>query len=192
MGDVLRPSTLFQTSLGNLLVHEVGTAKKNSSRISIVDEDGIRRTLLDGLPSAVNAAKSPSGASGVHLQGRTPFVVIGEGDVTLPGPLPRTEVANPTPASPIFSSVLAVHFSAKVEKNTTGVALSLEDQFELSEVRVIDPQTGANVALIQGLASAIDVVPLTLDGKAAGFLTLEYSLAHLAVGPGDCRSSTHS
>jgi hypothetical protein len=306
VGDLLRPAKLIQTPVGNLLVAEVGTATKNSSRVSIVDRDGKRRTLLDGLPSAINAVNSPTGASGLYLQGRTLYVVIGEGDVTRPGPFARTEIANPTPASPIFSSVLAVHFSADAEKTTTGIALSLDDhrslkdgerlvRFDaeeqkitielivdfpdyvaeplpilatnvrhshpygvvaddnylyvndggynlvhkvdletglfatlvsfprtpnpgpigprlienvptsihwcgeklvvtlmsgfpfiagLSEVRVIDPDTGANFALIQGLASAIDFMPLTVDDKLVGFLTLEYSLAHLAGGPG--------
>jgi hypothetical protein len=302
-----RPSKVLLTPLRNLLVAEVGTADPvNSSRVSIVDPDGNRRTLLDGLPSAINAVNLPTGASGLYLRGRTLFVSIGEGDVTKPGPLPRTEVVNPAPASPIFSSVLAVHFSADVEKTTTGVALSLDDHKALkdgqrlvladaaggkvtvelivdfpdyvaeplpalatnvrhshpygvvadddylyvvdggynlvhkveietgryatlvrfpttpnptpvgprlienvptsirwdgdrllvtllsgfpfiaglSEVRVVDPDSGDSVALITGLASAIDVLPVTADGQTVGYLALEYSLAHLAGGPG--------
>jgi hypothetical protein len=54
----------------------------------------------------------------------------------------------------------------------------------LSEVRTVDPDTGETAALITGLASAIDVIPLTEDGETVGYLTLEYSLAHLAGGPG--------
>ena len=305
-GGLLKPSKIIQTPLHNLLVAEVGPAQVNASRVSIVDADGHRRTLVDGLPSAVNAVNSSTGASGLYLQGRTLFVAIGEGDVTLPGPIPRTEIANPTPASPIFSSVLAVHFSAGVEKDTTGISLTLADHhalkagerlvrfdaagrkitvelvvdfpdyvpeplptlatnvrhshpygvvadddhlyvvdggynlvykvdiasglFEtlvsfprtpnpttlgppqienvptsirwdgdqllvtllsgfpfiagLSEVRRVDPDTGANVALIRGLGSAIDVIPLARDGQTLGYLTLEYSLAHRSLGPG--------
>jgi hypothetical protein len=305
--ELQRPSKLALTPLGNLLVAEVGSATPvNSSRVSIVDPDGNRRTLLDGLPSAINAVNLPTGASGLYLRGRTLFVAIGEGDVTRPGPLARTEVPNPTPASPIFSSVLAVHFSAEVEKTTTGVGLTLDDhaalkdgqrlvradadggkvtvelvvdfpdyvpeplpalatnvrhshpygvvadddylyvvdggfnlvhkveiesglyvtlasfprtpnpgafgppQIEnvptsirwdsdrllvtllsgfpfiagLSEVRAIDPDTGASAALITGLASAIDVIPLVEDDETVGYLVLEYSLAHRAGGPG--------
>jgi len=305
-GNLLRPSKIIQTPLGNLLVAEVGTVEKNSSRVSIIDTDGQRHTLLDGLPAAINAVNTPTGASGLCLQGRTLFVVIGEGDVTLPGGFPRTEIPNPTPASPIFSSVLAVHFSAAAELNTTGIALSLDDHYALfdgqqlirfdasgnritvelvvdfpdyraepvpvlptnvrhshpygvvadedflyvvdggynvvhkvdlytgafatlvnfpttpnpspigprqienvptsirwngdqllvtllsgfpfiaglSQVRQVDPDTGDNTALIAGLASAIDVLPLSKDGETTGYLTLEYSLAHLALGPG--------
>ena len=304
-----RPSKLARTPLGNLLVAEVGTGASapNSGRVSIVDPDGNRRTLIEGLPSAPsNAVNTPSGPSGLYLQGRTLFVAIGEGNPTLAGPLPRTEVPNPTPASPLFSCVLAVQFTAVAEARTTGIALSLADhralkegaklvrhdaagqkitiklvvdfpdytaeplpilatnvrhshpygvvadeeflyvvdggynivhkaeiatgayealvsfprtpnpgtfgppQIEnvptsirwdgdqllvtllsgfpfiagLSQVRAIDPDTGGNVALISGLASAIDVIPLTDDDRTVGYLTLEYSLAHLGGGPG--------
>ena len=308
--ELQRPSKLVLTPLGNLLVAEVGTATPvNSSRVSIVDAGGNRRTLIEGLPSAINAVNLPTGASGLYLRGRTLFVTIGEGNVTRPGPFPRTEVANPTPASPIFSSVLAVHFSADAERNTTGVALTLADhealkegrrlvRFDadgrritvglvvdfpdfvpeplpilatnvrhshpygvvaddeflyvvdggfnlvhkveidtglyetlvsfpltpnptafgprmienvptsirwdgdrllvtvlsgfpfiagLSQVRAIDPDSGANFALITGLASAIDVLPLREDGETVAYLALEYSLAHLAGGPGRLR-----
>jgi len=305
--DLQRPSKLIRTPLGNLLVAEVGPpAQHNSSRVSIVDAAGNRRTLLGGLPSALNAVNSPTGASGLYLSGRTLFVAVGEGDVTRPGPLPRTEVANSTPASPLFSSVLAVHFSAGVERQTTGVALTPADHralkagrrlalpdaagrkvtvelvvdfpdyrpeplpnlatnvrhshpygvvadddslyvvdggynvvhkvdlasglFDtlvsfpptpnpgtlgsplienvptsirwdgdrllvtllsgfpfvngLSSVHRVDPDTGADVELIGGLGSAIDVIALIEDGQRVGFLTLEYSLAHRTLGPG--------
>src|ERR1043166_9681859 len=46
---------------GNLFVSETGTPALNSGRISIVDSDGNRRTLLDGLPSAINDVNEPSG-----------------------------------------------------------------------------------------------------------------------------------
>ena len=304
-----RPSKLARTPLGNLLVAEVGTTTSapNSGRVSIIDPDGARRTLVGGLPSApLNAVNTPSGPSGLYLQGRTLFVSIGEGNPTLAGPVPRTEVPNPNPASPLFSCVLAVHFSAAVEMNTTGVTLTLADhhallagdeliradasgakitirlvvdfpdyrseplpnlagnvrhshpygvvaddeflyvvdggynvvhkaeiltgEFEtltsfprtpnpgtfgppmienvptsirwdhdqllvtllsgfpfiagLSQVRTVDPETGDDAALITGLGSAIDVIPLIDDDQTVGYLTLEYSLAHLAGGPG--------
>jgi hypothetical protein len=311
-GDLQRPAKLALTPQGNLLVAEVGTATSpvNSGRITIVDPDGGQRTLVEGLPSApTNAANTPSGPSGLYLQGRTLYVSIGEGNPTLPGPVPRTEVPNPDVASPIFSSVLAVHFSAAAERNTTGVALTLadhralaagdtlvrhdasgaritihlvvdfpdyraepvpalatnvrhshpygvvaDDEFVyvadggynavlkaevetgdwetlvafpttpnptpvgpprvenvatsirwdgdrllvtllsgfpfvagLSEVRAVDPDTGDNVAVITGLASAIDVIPLADEDGTFGYLTLEYSVAHLASGPGRLR-----
>src|SRR5689334_6130623 len=89
--ELERPAKLTLTPLGNLLVAEVGTATAapNTGRVSIVDPDGTRRTLIDGLPSApTNAANTPSGPSGLFLSGRTLYVTIGEGDVTRPGPFP--------------------------------------------------------------------------------------------------------
>jgi hypothetical protein len=132
--ELQRPSKIIQTPLNNLLIAEVGTvaAAPNSGRVSIVDRHGNRRTLIDGLPSApTNAANTPSGPSGLYLVGRTLLVAIGEGNPTVAGPVPRTEVPNPAVSSPIFSSVLAVHFSAAVETKTTGVTLSLGDHHAL-------------------------------------------------------------
>ncbi len=132
--ELQRPSKILQTPLKNFLVAEVGTATAapNSGRVSIIDRRGNRRTLIDGLPSApTNAANTPSGPSGLYLDGRTLFVAIGEGNPTVSGPVPRTEIPNPAVASPIFSSVLAVHFSAVVELKTTGVTLSLSDHYAL-------------------------------------------------------------
>src|SRR6476620_3351724 len=68
-----------------------------------------------------------NGTTGVYLQGRTLYVLNGQGDVTLAGPVPGTERANPTPATPLFSSILAIHFSAAMEETTTGVTLTLAD-----------------------------------------------------------------
>jgi hypothetical protein len=130
---LLRPAKIIQSPLGNMLVAEVGTAAPNTSRISIIDADGNRRTLIDGLPSANNAVNVLSGVSGLDLRGRTLFAAIGEGNPTLPGPVPRTEIVNPNPASPLFSCVIAVHFSAKAEKETTGIHLTVADHQALKD-----------------------------------------------------------
>ena len=135
--DLQRPAKLALTPLGNLLVAEAMSAEapQNTGRVSIVAPNGKRRTLIDGLPSSPSSlGNEATGPSGLYLAGRTLYVVIGLGDPTVPGPLPRTEVPNPDgPASPIFSSVLAVHFSAAAERFTTGVTLTLADHFALSE-----------------------------------------------------------
>ena len=116
-----RPLGITQSNKNNLIVSETGTlGVLHSGRISIVDpEGGSRRTLLDGLPSATSDVGEPSGPAGVYMRGRTLYVVISVGNTFLPSGLP-----NPNPASPIFSSVLAIHFSANVEKTTTGFALT--------------------------------------------------------------------
>jgi hypothetical protein len=304
---LLAPNKIIQTSRGNFIVTENGPEVANNGRVSIVDQQGNRRTLLDGLPSARTFVGDFNGTTGVYLQGRTLYILNGQGDVTLAGPVQGTERANPAPSSPIFSSVLAVRFSAAMEATTTGVTLTLadhqalksgqtltrsdadgnkmtiqlfadfpdyapeprpnfadnvrhshpygvvaDDEFlyivdagfnkvrkldlasgaeqtltsfpptpnpnfpagppfienvpttirwdgdqllvtllsgapfipGLSQVRQVDPVTGANTGLMQGLSAAVDVIPLISDDAPAGFLTLEFDLNFPAPGPG--------
>lgn len=121
-----QPAKITQTPLGNFLVTET-LGPPNSGRISIIDQNGNRRTLIDGLPSGISA-EGPSGPTGIEIRGRTLFVAIGEGDGVLPGPVAGTQVPNPNPSSPLLSSVLEIHLSAKVERFTQGFSLSLADQ----------------------------------------------------------------
>ena len=128
---LLAPAKIIQTPLGNFIIAEGGPQVPNNGRVSIVDGQGHRRTLLDGLPSARTFVGDFNGTTGVWLDGRTLYVLNGQGDVTLAGPVPATEKANPAPSSPIFSSVLAVHFSAAMEDATTGVRLTPADHTAL-------------------------------------------------------------
>ena len=122
------PLGISQSNEGNLLVSETGTSTPNTGRISIVGLNGTRRTLLDGLPSGLNDVNEPSGPAGLFMRGRTLYVAVGIGDSFLPG----TIVPNPNPSSPLFSTVLAVHFSADIEKTTDGFTLSPSDQQALA------------------------------------------------------------
>ena len=127
------PLGVTQSNRGNLIVSETGTLVPNTGRISIVDREGNRRTFLDGLPSGINDVNEPSGPAGVFMRGRTLYVAIGVGDVGIAGPLPGTTAQNPNPiSSPIFSSVLAIHFSAKAERSTVGFTLTAADHQALA------------------------------------------------------------
>lgn len=304
---LLAPSKIIQTPRGDFVVAEGGPQVPNNGRVSIVDRHGVRRTLLDGLPSARTFVGDFNGTTGIYLDGRTLYVLNGQGDVTLAGPVQGTERANPSPSSPIFSSVLAVHFSAAMEDTTTGITLTLADHQALksgetltkldaagrkmtiqlfadfpdyapeprpnfadnvrhshpygivadenslyivdagfnkvrkldrasgieqtlatfaptpnpnfpagppfienvptsirwsgdqlvvsllagapflpalSQVKQVDPVAGTQTTIASGLTAAIDVTPLTVDGAAAGFLTLEFNLNFPAPGPG--------
>jgi hypothetical protein len=132
------PLGITRSSPGNLIVGEAGTSETNTGRISIVDPDGNRRTLLDGLPSGINDVGEPSGPAGVFLRGRTLYVVIGVGDSVVPGPLP-----NPDVSSPIFSSVLAIHFTAAVESTVAGWTLSPDDHEALAAGETVHLSNGA-------------------------------------------------
>jgi len=131
--DLKAPTKIIFSTTSNLLVAEQGNGP-NTGRISIIDKiSGARRTLIDGLPSGFAAPNNdPSGPSGLVMRGRTLYVSIGAGDSVINGNVPGvTFVPNPSPVSPLFSSVLAIHFSASVEMQTAGFALSFADQATL-------------------------------------------------------------
>jgi hypothetical protein len=98
--------------------------------------------LIDGLPSGPNDIGEPSGPAGIAMRGRTAYVLIGVGNSVLPGPVPTSHLPNPNVASPVFSSVLAIHFSAAVEQKTTGFTLSLADQQTLAAGEAVTLSNG--------------------------------------------------
>lgn len=97
---------------GYFLVSEGGdVAIPNSGRISLITEQGARFTLLDGLPSGPATPNGDaSGPSAMWLEGDHLFIAIGSGNEVLNGPFPGTEIPNPNPNSPLFSSVLVLLF----------------------------------------------------------------------------------
>ncbi len=128
----------------------------NTGRISIVGLNGTRRTLLDGLPSGLNDVNEPSGPAGLFMTGRTLYVAVGIGDSFLPG----TFVPNPNPSSPLFSSVLAVHFSADIEKTTEGFTLSPVDQQALARGQKLTLSTdGRDHVTVELVADFPNLIP---------------------------------
>ncbi len=147
------PTGITQSNKGNLLVAEAGPVTPNSGRISIVTTEGERRTLVDGLPSGVYfETNGASGPNGVFLRGRTLYVTIGVGNSVVAGPGPGLIAPNPTPASPLFSSVLAIHFSAHVEATTAGFTLTAAQQHALAAGETVTLWNG------QGDRMTIDLV----------------------------------
>lgn len=156
------PLGMAQSNLGNLIVSESGTAILHSGRISILAPDGSRRTLIDGLPSGPNDIGEPSGPAGIAMRGRTAYVLIGGGDSVLPGPIPTSHLPNPNVSSPIFSSVLAIHFSANVEKTTAGFTLSSADQKTLASSQAVTLSNGRGDTMqIELVTNFPDYVPRT-------------------------------
>jgi hypothetical protein len=156
------PLGIAVSNQGNLLVSESGaTGVEHSGRISIVDQEGVRRTLLDGLPSATNDVNEPSGPAGLVMRGRTLYVAIGIGDtIQVVAPGSPVRVGNPHPASPIFSSVLAVHFSAHAENTTTGFSLTPADYDALAAGGTLKLAHGGGDAItIKLVANFPDYVP---------------------------------
>jgi hypothetical protein len=131
------------TDSGNLLVAESGNGGAESGRISIIDRNGNRRTLIDGMPSGRADVGDPSGPSGLLMQGRSLFVTIGEGDEAIMGPRPGTALANPAgPSSPIFSSVLELFFTGRTEARTTGFRMTRDNQDALAHGRLVSLRDG--------------------------------------------------
>lgn len=161
IGGLQGPGKLVQSNIGNLIVAETGTPAPNSGRVSIVGLDGSRRSLLEGLPSGQNSNGDFSGTQGVFLQGRTLYVLNGEGNATLAGPIAgATEDPNPNPNSPILSSILAVHFSAAAEKNTSGFVLTLADHQALKNGEKLNFSNGGGDQItVELVADFPDFVP---------------------------------
>lgn len=160
--DGLRfPLGIVQTNQRHLLVSEAGDrGVLHSGRVSIVSVDGVRRTLVDGLPSATTDAGEPGGPAGLLMRGRTLYVAIGIGDAILPVGATAVRIANPAPASRLFSAVLALHFSANAERTTPGFSLTPADEESLADgktVRLTDA-TG-NALTVELVANFPDSIP---------------------------------
>jgi hypothetical protein len=122
------PQRLILTPRGNLLVSEGGTAEPNTGRVSLVNREGTRRSLLDGLPAGRGHGITAFGPSGMGLDGRTLYLILGEGDVQVGPPF----VVNlDGPSSPIFSSVLQITFSADVDAIASSFQMSWVDHWAL-------------------------------------------------------------
>jgi hypothetical protein len=168
ISDLRRPMGLALSNQVNLLVSETGTATPHSGRLSIVDPSGNRRTLLDRLPSGLNDIAEPSGPAGIAMRGRTLYVLMSIGDSVLPAPVPTRHLPNPNVSSPIFSSVLAIHFSANVENSTLGFTLSVADQQTLAAGgKVILSNGGGDSIEIELVTNFPDHVPDPLPGFPA-------------------------
>lgn len=152
------PLGIAVTPLGNIVFTESGSGQ-NGGRISIVTPSGAKRVLLSGLPSGTNDVGGTSGPAGVFMRGRTVYALIGIGDSILSAG-PGMAVANPNPSSPIFSSLLAIHFSADVERSTLGFSMSLADQQTLAlGQRVTLSNGGGDTIAIDLVANFPDTLP---------------------------------
>lgn len=116
------PMKLLALPSGQLLVAEAGNGP-NTGRVSLVDRDARRFTVIDGLPSALFLGRDPSGPSGLVLDGRRLYVLIGGGDTTIAGAGTGSEIPNPSPSSPLLSSVLLLEFPDAANNLSLGYAL---------------------------------------------------------------------
>ena len=122
------PTKIVIAPGGDLLVGEGGTPTPNTGRVSIVERSGATRVLISGLPSAPEPQGPPQGVTGLSIIGRTMFIALAAGDVTVAGSVPGQEVPNPMgPSSPILSSIVKVRFNRSVKNIATSFDLTLDD-----------------------------------------------------------------
>jgi hypothetical protein len=127
---------IYAPQKGYFLVSEAGAPTiSNNGRISIVTTAGARFTLLDGLPSGpATPGGDPSGPSALWIEGNKLYIAIGGGNEVINGPAPGSEIPNPNPNSPLFSSVLEYTFPAfdfPLNRDRDDV-LTREDHFRLA------------------------------------------------------------
>lgn len=160
-----RPTKVIFSEQGNVLIAEAGTGIRDG-RISVFNpQTSIRRTLLDGLPSAVGRFNLPQGPSGLVMHGQTLYITIGEGNPTVACDAPCVQVPNPNGAdSPIFSSILALDFSAQTEMTTNGFALVPGDDLALKNGHELTLQSGGDEMTIRMIADFPDVAHDPRDG----------------------------
>lgn len=157
---------IFAPQQGFFLVSESGNpAVNNSGRVSVVFNSGNRFTLVDGLPSGVAPPNNdPSGPSALFIQGDKLYIAISAGNSVLAGPVPASEIPNPNPNSPIFSSVLEYTF------HQSGFRTSGSDDNVLAD--------GDHVRLANG-----ETVYVSRFGKSRGSLRLVADFPNFTPAP---------
>ncbi|MEO8596893.1 MAG: ScyD/ScyE family protein [Candidatus Solibacter sp.] len=126
------PSKIIAGPGGSLLAAETGTTP-NSGVVSVISPSGTRTTLIEGLPSGLSVPNNdPDGPNGLLLDGNTLYIVVGEGDLYVPGPAQGTlAISTKGISSPIFDSVLQVTFPQSVERFAGAFTLKIEDHTKL-------------------------------------------------------------
>ncbi len=146
------PVKIILTGQGNFLVTE-GSTSPNSGRVSFVSRAGVRRSLIDGLPSGTEVTLAgASGPAAMALRDRTLYLTLGPGDSERAGATPGTSILNPQGASsPIFSSLLEIHFSADVDVMGSTFHMTAQHQQVLNdggEVELADAGATARISLL--------------------------------------------
>jgi hypothetical protein len=146
------PNKLILTPRGNFLVSETSMSP-NSGRLSFVSRAGVRRSLMEGLPSGTEVTLAGgSGPTAMALRERTLYLCLGPGDSERAGATPGTSQLNPQSASsPIFSSLLEIRFSADVDAITGTFRMTPQHQQSLNdggEVEISDAGATARISIL--------------------------------------------
>ncbi len=149
---------------GGLLVTESGALSAgNTGRVSLVDRDGRRFTVIDGLPSGLHGGDA-AGPSSVLLFGRRLYVLMSSGDVSIPAP-GGVERPNPSPSSPLFSCVLLLELPDDGAELPVGFALTraAHDSVAAGSAAYLTNADGQSARLSR-LIDFVDYVPAPRPG----------------------------
>ena len=169
------PQKMTATPRGSLLVSEGGTSEAHTGRVSIVSPTGVRRSLLEGLPAAPGHGIPAFGPAGIALNGRTLYLVIGDGDMEVGPPF----VFNPAgSSSPLFQSILRVELSAEPDTITTSFRLTPGDQWALFDGHDVELRNSAGErATVHRLMAFHQVLRNILGGVQVLRVSAPYGLA---------------
>jgi len=179
---LLSPGKIVLGPAGSLLVSEV-TTTANSGRVSVVRAGGNRSTLIDGLPSGLSAPNNvPDGPTDMVVDGRTLYLLIGEGDTLVNGPTAGTALGNPKgPSSPIFASLLKFTFSADIDSINAPFVLLPANHQTLLDGATVSISNGAGATATAELVSQFR--PATPDPNAIYRNSHPYGLTILPSQP---------
>ena len=161
------PTKIVLTPEGNLLVSEAGDLPPafvaNNGRVSLIERDGSRRTLLEGLPAGLDLENNhPLGPSGLWVTGgKTLYVAISAGDTTKRNAT-GAEAPNPNGlSSALFSSLWRIRFSRPIDDLPEGFAVSPATDYgrlaDGDEVRLANDS--GDEAVVRVLADLRDLYP---------------------------------
>lgn len=153
------PTGLGTTYAGNILVPQGGTGN-NDGLIEILRPWGKSYPLVSGLPSAIPPEDSVSGPTAAVSTLSTVYVLIGEGNAMGPS-IPPTQVPNVDGlSSPIFSSLLEMHFDPVPDAVREGFVLSAENIQTLADGHTVHLENdSAEQVWIRVLSDFRDFVP---------------------------------
>jgi DNA-binding beta-propeller fold protein YncE len=168
------PQRLIFSPGGNLLVSEGGTTQPNTARISIVNRQGARRSLIEGLPGASSHGIPAFGPGGLALDGQTLYIAMGEGDTNVGPPF---VINTEGPSSPIFHSILQIQFSADVDTIDSTFSLAEHHWALLDGNDIYLTNAGGHRAVVRLLSAFRPLVRNVLGGTGRTRVSDPYSLS---------------
>jgi hypothetical protein len=123
-----------------------------------------------------------SGPAGLVLISNTLYIAIGAGDSTVNGSSPGQEAINPSPSSPLFSSILQCAFDRPIEDLTATFAPTDLQFLQLSQEQVLTLISDGQSVVIRLLTNFPDAVTDPVVGaRPANLFGMDTDGAHLYV-----------